>query len=222
MVPKWQWDDCIIRNRTDYKTYSLDCIDRGEDPQPYHRFYKDEIRDTIYSKGIIQSRATLLKALEQLNATPQMLEIAMSTRKSPKKVKRSRASLPSAFHRRNTSVNGHRSVTPRDNPRHSLPSRTQRDQTMSTKTSQTKNVPSHAQTVSGSAAASGRSTPQPNTVSRQSLDGAASPRTSTNQHNASRSGDQFLDFYNSYMRTTSLTGSTKVSTKQGRSQRSKS
>ncbi|KAF1913695.1 hypothetical protein BDU57DRAFT_520659 [Ampelomyces quisqualis] len=220
MVPKWQWDDYVIRNKTHYKGYALDCLDRGEDPQEYHRFYKDAIRDTIYLKGIIQGRATLLQALEQLDPAPPTLEPAMSTRNSPNKVKRSRASLPDAFGRPESSAKGHLSVTSRDRPRQSLPSRTQRDQqTTTTKYLHPKRVPSHAQTI---AATSKRSIPPPNLPSRLLLDGAASPRTSTNRDNASGTSDCYRDFYFAYQRTTSMTGSTEVSSTQGRGHESNS
>ena len=66
MVPKWQWDDFIIRNRTDYSQYAMDCIDQGENPEPYYRFYKDNIRNTLYTRGIIQNTKTLQRALEEL------------------------------------------------------------------------------------------------------------------------------------------------------------
>lgn len=66
MVPKWQWDDFIIRNRTDYRDYANQCLDNGEDAEPYYRFYKDNIQNTLYTKGIMESRKTLLAAIAQL------------------------------------------------------------------------------------------------------------------------------------------------------------
>ncbi|KAJ4366627.1 hypothetical protein N0V95_000128 [Ascochyta clinopodiicola] len=74
MVPKWMWDDYIIRNRTDYKDYTDACNESGEDPVPYIRFYKDTIRDTVYKKGIIETRATLLRALQELGLPPRTVE----------------------------------------------------------------------------------------------------------------------------------------------------
>lgn len=70
MVPKWMWDDFIIRNRTDFAKYAADCIDAGEEPMKYIRFYKDTIRDAIYRKGIIETRAVLLQALQELGVQP--------------------------------------------------------------------------------------------------------------------------------------------------------
>ncbi|KAF2691913.1 hypothetical protein K458DRAFT_411615 [Lentithecium fluviatile CBS 122367] len=66
MVPKWQWDDFVIRNSTDYKHYLLQCSEEGEDPEPYYRFYKDNMRDTLYSKSVLKNRKTLLSALDEL------------------------------------------------------------------------------------------------------------------------------------------------------------
>ncbi|KAF9698836.1 hypothetical protein EKO04_003158 [Ascochyta lentis] len=70
MVPKWMWDDYIIRNRADYKVYMVECIESGEPTVSYNRFYKDTIRDTIYKKGVIETRATLLRALQELEIQP--------------------------------------------------------------------------------------------------------------------------------------------------------
>jgi hypothetical protein len=68
MVPKWQWDDFIIRNRTDYRDYANQCMDSGEDAEPYYRFYKDRIRDTLYTKGITGDRKTLAAAIGELES----------------------------------------------------------------------------------------------------------------------------------------------------------
>ncbi|KAF3045419.1 hypothetical protein E8E12_001844 [Didymella heteroderae] len=66
MVPKWMWDDFIVRNRIDYAQYAADCIDSGEEPMKYIRFYKDTIRDAIFKKRIIETRAVLEEALREL------------------------------------------------------------------------------------------------------------------------------------------------------------
>lgn len=66
MVPKWMWDDFIVRNRTDYARYALDCVELGEEPMKYIRFYKDTIRDAVYKEGIIETRTALEKALQEL------------------------------------------------------------------------------------------------------------------------------------------------------------
>ena len=76
MVPKWMWDDFIIRNQTDYRDYASECLDAGEEPMPYIRFYKDNIRDAVYKKGVIETRAVLLKALQELGVQPHTARIS--------------------------------------------------------------------------------------------------------------------------------------------------
>ncbi|KAJ4373962.1 hypothetical protein N0V83_002701 [Neocucurbitaria cava] len=117
MVPKWQWDDFIIRNRTDYKDYAAACADEGEDPEPYYRFYKDSIRDTLFKTGIIESRGTLLSALAELGV--DLPEATEPSREPTRPNKLSRASLPGVFNSSHKQpahdrLNGNR-------PRHSLP-----------------------------------------------------------------------------------------------------
>jgi hypothetical protein len=70
MVPKWMWDDFIIRNRTDYAQYVMECVELGEEPMKYIRFYKDRICDAIFKKGVVETRATLEKALQELGVQP--------------------------------------------------------------------------------------------------------------------------------------------------------
>lgn len=70
MVSKSMWDDFIIRNQTDYKPYVSDCIDAGEEPMSYIRFYKDTIDHPIYTKKVVATRAVLLKALQELGVQP--------------------------------------------------------------------------------------------------------------------------------------------------------
>ncbi|PVI02371.1 hypothetical protein DM02DRAFT_613057 [Periconia macrospinosa] len=70
MVPKWQWDDYVIRNKSHYSAYARQCVEDGEEPEPYHRFYKDHIRDTLHTKSVIKNRQTLVTALEELASLP--------------------------------------------------------------------------------------------------------------------------------------------------------
>ena len=85
MVPTFMWDDFIIRNRTDFRKYAAEQVDAGEEVMPYIRFYKSTIRDALYKKGIIETRAVLLKALQELgvqpvevdNASPQPVQQAI-------------------------------------------------------------------------------------------------------------------------------------------------
>jgi hypothetical protein len=72
MVPKSQWDDYLIRSRTDYRDYMMRCVDISRDPEPYLRFYKDHISDRIYDKGVLKDQNTLFTALEQLGHTPSL------------------------------------------------------------------------------------------------------------------------------------------------------
>ncbi|KAF1366120.1 hypothetical protein EJ07DRAFT_170891 [Lizonia empirigonia] len=74
MVPKWMWDDYIIRNSIEYRDYAVECADSGEATMPYIRFYKDTIRDTVYKKGVVETRATLLQALQELDVKPHAAE----------------------------------------------------------------------------------------------------------------------------------------------------
>lgn len=76
MVPKWMWDDYIIRNSIEYRDYAVECADSGEAAMPYIRFYKDTIRDTVYKKGVVETRATLLQALQELDVKPLAAETA--------------------------------------------------------------------------------------------------------------------------------------------------
>jgi ribosomal protein S30 len=224
MVPKWQWDDFIIRNRTDYKEYAIKCLGRGEDPEPYHRFYKDTICDTIYRRGVIEGRSTLLRALQQLNVqVPPQADLGSSPIKPSKKEKRARASLPSAFSQVEPAIKGHRDVTAHARPRHSLPSRPpQHHQTPSTNLHAPK-VRAPPSSTFRHVAASEHSTPRPNVSSRLSLDGTASPRTTPGPgQTIADASDPFRDFVFAYQRTTSLTGSTRVSSTANRNKGRKS
>ncbi|EUC34980.1 hypothetical protein COCCADRAFT_35434 [Bipolaris zeicola 26-R-13] len=118
MVPKWQWDDFIIRNRTDYRDYAMDCLDRGENAEPYHRFYKDCIRDTLYRKGIVEGRMTLEKAFEEAGIT---LEDSDTLTSPPRKQLPTRKSLPSSFSQIRKPRQDH-ITSSHARPRHSLPS----------------------------------------------------------------------------------------------------
>lgn len=211
MVPKWQWDDYIIRNRTDFKEYALQCVDQGENIEPYHRFYKDSIRDTVYNKGIIASRATLVRALGELNdGTPQH-ETQVQPEVISRKPKRLRASLPSAFDQTKTTLKNRVSSISHEQSRHSLPAEAQRNRPASAEHIAPKKVITSISAARGETSPSGRSTPQADHYSRLTIDGAASSRTSINGDATSRTGDQFRDFCFAFKRTTSMTGSTNVS-----------
>jgi hypothetical protein len=214
MVPKWQWDDFIIRNRTDYKEYALECVDQGRDPEPYHRFYKDEVRDTVYRKGIIEGRTTLLEALEQLNVQPPIPEPSKSSKPpdSLRKEKRPRASLPSAFTPAKALPKSHHNATSNRGSRQSLPIPLLNQQTP-VKDRHATNVRASTPQALGHAAQIGQSTPKSSLLTRLQLDGAASLGSSNKADAIPSTSDRFRDFYFASLRTTSLTGSTKVSSK---------
>jgi hypothetical protein len=119
MVAKWQWDDYILRNRTDYKDYAIECTDRGEDPEPYHRFYKDldPNIDRMYTKNIIRSRDTLQQALEEMNAGTPMAPPSTRTHRQHKP---SRKSLPESIKQPGKPTQDRSNDKP-NRPRHSLP-----------------------------------------------------------------------------------------------------
>ncbi|KAF2031277.1 hypothetical protein EK21DRAFT_63545 [Setomelanomma holmii] len=218
MVPKWQWDDYIVRNRSDYKDYALDCIDRGEDAIPYHRFYKDTIRDTLYRKGVIETRATLLKALEQFGIQPPASasvpslgpKVIEEHKHIPLKEKRSRISLPGAFNEPKPAAKHQVNGKNADRPRHSLPVSSQAPRQIPLQSVLNPQVRTPAPSASKDVPKGSRAS-KPNLLSRLSLDGASSPRTSKNDDTTEGASDPFRNFYFAYQRTTSLTGSTKVS-----------
>jgi hypothetical protein len=96
MVPKWQWDDYLIRRRIDYKDYLDQCENEGEQSEPYHRFYKDNIRDTLYTKGVLKNRAVLATALSELQIQPPITTAAAATPVPERAPQRGRQSLPSS------------------------------------------------------------------------------------------------------------------------------
>lgn len=207
MVPKWQWDDFIIRNRTDYKNYALECVDRGENPEPYYRFYKDAIRGTLYRKGIIESKDTLLKCLKELGVHPSTQETLRQPQKSPrKKKKRSRGSLPGAFNQQRKPSRDLRDDAQQNRPRHSFPASSHDEVQTSNQTLPGHKSGSPVQLASNRNVSSSRSTTKPNLLQRLSSNKLSSARIS-----GEGTGDPFRDYYFAVQRTTSWTGSTKVS-----------
>jgi hypothetical protein len=119
MVAKWQWDDYILRNRTDYKDYAMECAERGEDPEAYHRFYKnlDPNIDRVYTKNIIRRRETLQQALEEMNTGTPMAPPPTNTSRQHKS---SRKSHPESSNQSSKHTQS-RSSDKSSQPRHSLP-----------------------------------------------------------------------------------------------------
>jgi hypothetical protein len=187
MVPKWQWDDFIIRNRTDYSQYAMDCIDQGENPEPYYRFYKDNIRNTLYTRGIIQNTKTLQRALEELGVARTETSRPRQPPQSIQKPKPARKSLPGAFEQPRKSTHDRVSGNS-SRPRHSLPANP------------------HVRP---------KSRVQPASPASSSRPQSRYPNPKLDDQGSSR--DKFKDFYFGYQRITSLTGSTAVSSTPTRS-----
>jgi hypothetical protein len=211
MVPKWQWDDYIIRNRTDYKDYAVERMDQGENPEPYHRFYKDMICDTIHRKGVIEGRNTLIQALQQLNAPLPQREPRDFPKHPSRREKRARASLPSAFHQTKPVSKNHQPISALERPRNSLPPRSQHNPHTPANDPHIRNAQPLPPAVSRDFTSTERSSPRPHSLSRLPLDGAASSCTTPGADTTAGTDDPFRDFVFAYQRTTSFTGSTKVS-----------
>ena len=64
MQHKSLWDDFIIRHKTHYSLYLRQCIDEGESPLPYERFYSDRIDEPVHNLRIMNP-GNLSKALAQ-------------------------------------------------------------------------------------------------------------------------------------------------------------
>ena len=47
------WDDFIIRHRTEYTRYTIQCMEDALDPVPYERFYRNEIDEPKYTKRVV-------------------------------------------------------------------------------------------------------------------------------------------------------------------------
>ncbi|CAO2657565.1 Nn.00g036910.m01.CDS01 [Neocucurbitaria sp. VM-36] len=200
MVPKWQWDDFIMRNRTDYKDYAVACADQGENPEPYYRFYKDSIRDTLFKRGIIESRDTLLRALDELGEQPRLSKEPTETNKA------SRASLPGTFTSHKKPAHDRFSGRTGDRPRHSLPTGSRADLRTPNRTPPAHKTRSPSESMSHRDFPSERPTPTSTHRQRLAEDQLQSTADDTNEG----SGDPFRDYFFAVKRNTSWTGSTKV------------
>jgi hypothetical protein len=211
MVPKWQWDDFIIRNRTDYSQYAMDCIDQGEDPEPYYRFYKDNIRDTLYTLGIIQNTKTLQRALEELGGAK-----TNTPRQPPQplqKPKHARKSLPGAFGQPKKRTH-ERIISTSSRPRHSLPTnlrmRPESPLRPTSSASSSRPQPRHSNPITRVSSTS-RIAHQIRTHLPPSDATNASADTADIFDDQGSTRDKYRDFYFGFQRTTSWTGSTNVS-----------
>lgn len=77
------WDDFVIRHRTDYREYLLNCTDRGDDPIPYEKFYKHHIDEPIHHKHVL-TPATLTDVITSIACTGAALQSERRSR-SPAK-----------------------------------------------------------------------------------------------------------------------------------------
>ncbi|KAF1949887.1 hypothetical protein CC80DRAFT_497114 [Byssothecium circinans] len=206
MVPKWQWDDFIIRHRTDYRDYVIQCTDEGDDPEPYYRFYQDNIRNTLYTQGIVSNRKTLQIAIQELGAQPPPTNKPAPNPPSnstpqPPRVKKPRKSYPWNLPPSNESATDRAKSTPRTSlpttASHkgvsassiALPPPPHRSPALSTATRSSATV--------GFATASATAS-----SSRRTFNGSAFSQTP--------SGDPYRDYLAAASRVTSLTGDTRV------------
>ncbi|KNG44208.1 telomerase holoenzyme est3 subunit [Stemphylium lycopersici] len=195
MVPKWQWDDFIIRNRTDYRDYAMACLDQGENAEPYYRFYKDNIRDTLYRRDVIESRRTLQQALEELGGG---VEDAAAEVSRPRHSAVARKSLPGEFHAARMSARERIVASLSARPRHSLPVSSNnghgREQHASTRTT----LPF---------ASRSRASEHRNSTSSTKHQAQQSDPDGQVKHS---SGDPFRDYFFAIQRSTSWTGDDKI------------
>ena len=230
MVPKWMWDDYIIRNRTDYRDYAIECLDSGEAAMPYIRFYKDTIRDTIHKKGVLETRVSLLKALEeldvQLSATPAQQSIHThqshqqpAQRFSRQKSQQSRQqparqsvlpSMPPPAQSETTSPEKKRS---RQSLLSTLPETPAQSHVNSTRRVRHSLPPgsSHAGSISTSAPAVSAQQPPSTRSKRKSRLAEVLAHYSKSDDPPVLAADEFRDFLKSQAALTSTTGSTRVS-----------
>lgn len=58
------WDSFVIRHKTDYEPYLLQCMAEVENPLPYEVYFKNEIEDLLHNKKIL-TPTTLAAALRE-------------------------------------------------------------------------------------------------------------------------------------------------------------
>ena len=70
MIPKFLWDDFIVRHKLDYPQYLQECNDLVEDPMPYEQFYHERIAGPNYmSKVVTSSNLADILRLDKNGAT---------------------------------------------------------------------------------------------------------------------------------------------------------
>lgn len=247
MVQKWLWDDYIIRYSTDYKTYLQGCTDDGEDPLSYFRFYKDRLQGVKYQKGIINTKAVLLQALEGLGVQPQtamppppQLPVQyvvddqtheLSTPATPENVHQSPERPRQATVQR-VNISSQQAIRAQKRP--SMPFPSQIAETPAKKKSSRKSEPFQVPSSSASGLANGTargrhsfgassaraSTTVPSASARQSASTQPKPQSAFGDRlrefakpnsTPKPTGNPYIDFINSSPKTTSFTGSRRVS-----------
>ncbi|KAK7516565.1 hypothetical protein IWZ03DRAFT_192776 [Phyllosticta citriasiana] len=62
--PQSVWDDFVMRQKNEYRSYFERCADGGQDALPYWRFYLEDIYDVRHTKAIL-NKLTLAQVLER-------------------------------------------------------------------------------------------------------------------------------------------------------------
>lgn len=206
MVPKWMWDDFLIRNRTDFKDYALQCMDAGEDPGPYIRYYKDHIQKTIYEKGVLKEVGTLVRALGELGYQPPPPTGPAADRNH----ERSRHSFLGTASRSPSSLSltQQRSTRPGSSQgRQPLPDVSPRDRNQ-VSGGHTNRENLSMQTSINKSTDSSKAKPNPKAA--QKTNNSTGSRTSGLNQADEMTGDAFRDFVLGQKKMTAVTGSTKV------------
>ncbi|KAF2110357.1 hypothetical protein BDV96DRAFT_200897 [Lophiotrema nucula] len=216
MVPRYMWDDYIIRNRTDFKDYAMSCIQSGLDPEPYHRFYKNRVTTILHDQGIVKNTATLLMAIEELGR-PSRLSVR------PVQSEQARRSLPWQKGSAPGTPTTSSSRLMREHPRHSLPDISQQHQRSpalaprqeNVKQTKTANLPGNSDSTStrkslSSSISSSSKPPTTTTKSRTSFEQVA-PHQVRDTPKESTTGNKFRDFVKGQQKMAAHTGQTSVS-----------
>lgn len=220
MVPKWQWDDFIIRSLTDFKDYAIERLTRGQDVGEYIQFYKDNVRNTKFQKGIVVNRGTLVRVLEENDLHPPAS--VETTEQPPTRIKTanlpnpstpsfrnpkpSRASLPDTFNQHRTPTQDRVNRTKHNHPRHSLPVASHKNHQPRPATnpySSTARTHIHGFSTT-------RSTPRSNLLSRLTTDATPSTRTPRSRDLTPAVEDAYREYVIGWQRMKSLTGSSAV------------
>lgn len=70
------WDDFIIRHKTDYSQYMLQCTAEGEDPMAYEKYYNEQVVTPKYT-NLVMIQTTLTAALSDYRSTLQSRSVSI-------------------------------------------------------------------------------------------------------------------------------------------------